>query len=127
MRAANQPEPKTAVNPFVDVAADAYYYKAVLWAVENGITKGTTDTTFRPDQTCTRVQIVTFLWRYFDEPAPKTASCPFKDVAEGEYYYNAVLWAAENNITTGVTSDEFRPDETCTRAQIVTFLYRAMP
>ena len=125
-RAANQPEPKTASNPFVDVAADAYYAKAVLWAVENGITKGTTATTFRPDQICTRGQIMTFLWRYLGEPAPKGAN-PFADVAADAYYADAIAWGAENNIARGITPTEFRPDQTCTRAQIVTFLYRAMP
>ena len=125
-RAANQPEPKTANNPFVDVAADAYYAKAVLWAVENGITKGTTATTFRPDQICTRGQIMTFLWRYLGEPAPKSAN-PFADVAADAYYADAIAWGAENNIARGITPTEFRPDQTCTRAQIVTFLYRAMP
>ena len=125
-RAANQPEPKTASNPFVDVAADAYYAKAVLWAVENGITKGTTATTFRPDQICTRGQIMTFLWRYLGEPAPKSAN-PFADVAADAYYADAIAWGAENNIARGITPTEFRPDQTCTRAQIVTFLYRAMP
>ena len=125
-RAANQPEPKGDKNPFVDVSADAYYYKAVLWAVEEGIAKGTTETTFRPDQTCTRGQIMTFLWRYMEEPAPKSEN-PFVDVAADAYYADAIAWGAENNIAKGITETEFRPDETCTRGQIVTFLYRAMP
>ena len=123
-RAAGRPMPKTEKNPFTDVSADAYYYNAVLWAVEENITKGTSDTTFRPDQTCTRGQIVTFLCRRSGEPEPETAENPFEDVREGEYYYNAVLWAVENGITTGTSKTAFRPNSTCTRGQIVTFLYR---
>ena len=125
-RAAGEPEPETTENPFADVKENAYYYKAVLWAVEKGITKGTTATTFRPDQTCTRGQIVTFLWRYSDQPKTEKAENPFADVAAGEYYTDAVLWAVEKGITTGTTPTTFRPGATCTRAQIVTFLYRAM-
>ena len=125
-RAAGKPEPKTYYNPFVDVKADQYYYKAVLWAVGKGITTGTSATTFRPDQTCTRAQIVTFLWRYNGEPEPKTTKNPFTDVKADQYYYKAVLWAVENGITTGTSATTFRPDQTCTRAQIVTFLYRYM-
>ena len=125
-RAAGKPEPTSSVNPFDDVAEGQYYYKAVLWAVEKGITTGTSATTFRPERTCTRGQIVTFLWRYFGEPEPETTKNPFEDVPESQYYYKAILWAVENNITTGTTPTTFRPDNTCTRAQIVTFLYRAM-
>ncbi|MBR4132891.1 MAG: S-layer homology domain-containing protein, partial [Oscillospiraceae bacterium] len=125
-RAAGQPEPTSANNPFEDVPADQYYYKAVLWAVEKGITTGTSATTFRPDRTCTRAQIVTFLWRYAGQPEPTTTVNPFEDVPATEYYYKAVLWAVENGITTGTSPTTFRPDQTCTRAQIVTFLYRYM-
>ena len=124
-RAAGKPEPTKTVNPFNDVQPDAYYYKAVLWAVEKGITTGTSATTFRPDQTCTRGQIVTFLWRYNDQPEPKSSTNPFTDVPAGQYYYKAVLWAVEKGITKGTSADKFSPDSTCTRAQIVTFLYRA--
>ena len=123
-RAAGKPEPTSTVNPFEDVAADAYYYKAVLWAVENGITNGTSATTFRPDQTCTRAQIVTFLWRASGRPEPTTVENPFTDVAVDQYYYKAVQWAVENGVTTGTSETRFSPDFTCTRAQIVTFLYR---
>ena len=98
----------------------------MLWAVEKGITTGTSATTFRPNQTCTRGQIVTFLWRYSGEPKPEKSENPFEDVKEGEYYYNAVLWAVEKGITTGTSKTTFRPNQTCTRGQIVTFLYRAM-
>ena len=122
-RAAGSPAPKSAVNPFTDVKAGAYYYDAVLWAVENGITKGTTDTTFSPNATCSRAQIVTFLWRSQKSPAAGTVN-PFTDVAAGAYYQNAVLWAVKNGITGGTTATTFSPNNNCTRAQIVTFLYR---
>ena len=123
-RAAGKPEPTTSENPFEDVTSDAYYYKAVLWAVEKGITTGTSATTFRPDRTCTRGQIVTFLWRYNGQPEPENGNNPFADVPAGQYYYKAVQWAVENGITKGTSADKFSPDSTCTRAQIVTFLYR---
>ena len=112
--------------PFVDVPADAYYYDAVAWAVENKITDGTSDITFSPDAGCTRGQIVTFLWRAAGCPEPKSSVNPFTDVEEGAYYSKAVLWAVENGITDG-TGDgtTFSPDLTCTRDQTVTFLWRA--
>ena len=123
-RAAGSPAAKSAVMPFADVKAGSYYYDAVLWAVENGITKGTSDTMFSPDATCTRAQIVTFLWRSQKSPAAGTAN-PFTDVKASAYYADAVLWAVKHNITVGTTFSIFSPDEECTRAQIVTFLYRA--
>ena len=123
-RAAGSPAPKTKVMPFTDVPAGSYYHDAVLWAVENGITKGTSDTMFSPDATCTRAQIVTFLWRSQKSPAAGMAN-PFADVAADTYYIDAVLWAVKHNITVGTTFSIFSPDEECTRAQIVTFLYRA--
>ncbi|MBR4131863.1 MAG: S-layer homology domain-containing protein, partial [Oscillospiraceae bacterium] len=113
-------------NPFEDVAADQYYYKAVLWAVEKGITTGTSPTTFRPDRTCTRGQIVTFLWRSKDKPEPEKTENPFVDVPADQYYYKAELWAVEKGVTTGTSATKFSPDSTCTRAQIVTFLYRSI-
>ena len=122
-RAAGSPEPASTRNPFTDVKSDAYYYKAVLWAVEQGITVGTTDTTFSPNATCTRAQIVTFLWRDSGSEAVQTA-VPFEDVKRGMYYYNAVTWAVKNGITSGTTATTFSPNNDCTRAQIVTFLYR---
>ena len=125
-RAAGKPEPTKTDNPFSDVKSDAYYYKAVLWAGEKGITTGTSATTFRPDQTCTRGQIVTFLWRYSGQPEPESSTNPFVDVPADQYYYKPVLWAVENGITKGTSADKFSPASTCTRAQIVTFLYRAM-
>ena len=122
-RAAGSPAPKSVNNPFTDVSSSAYYYDAVLWAVENGITAGTTATTFSPDQTCTRAQIVTFLWRAAGTDV--TGSNPFSDVPTGAYYYDAVLWAVENEVTAGTSATTFSPSANCTRAQIVTFLYRA--
>ena len=124
-RAAGSPEPKSNVMPFEDVAAEAYYYKAVLWAVENGITKGTSATTFSPDADCTRAQIVTFLWRSQKSPAADSVN-PFTDVAADAYYVDAVLWAVEEKVTKGTSETTFSPDADCTRAQIVTFLYRAL-
>ena len=123
-RAAGSPAAKSSAMPFADVKAGSYYETAVLWAVENGITKGTSDTTFSPDATCSRAQIVTFLWRSQKSPAAGMAN-PFADVAADTYYIDAVLWAVKHNITVGTTFSIFSPDEECTRAQIVTFLYRA--
>ena len=125
-RAAGSPEPTSGANPFVDVKSDAYYYKAVLWAVENGITTGTSADKFSPNSACTRAQVVTFLWRAEGKPAPVSTANPFKDVNPSEYYGQAVLWAVENGVTTGSSADRFSPASTCTRAQIVTFLYRDM-
>ena len=126
-RYAGMPEPNATTCNFKDVDKEQYYYKAVLWAVEKKITNGTSETTFDPEKTCTRAQIVTFLWRYAGEPKPATTKNDFKDVKDSAYYYNAVLWAAENDITNGTSATTFDPEKTCTRAQIVTFLYRAQP
>ena len=112
-------------QPFVDVSPDAYYADAVAWAVGNGITNGTSATTFGPDVSCTRAQMVTFLWRAAGSPEPTTANNPFTDVQAGSYYYDAVLWAVEQGITSGTSATTFAPDATVTRAQTVTFLYRA--
>ena len=112
-------------NPFVDVAASAYYYDAVLWAAANGVTGGTTATTFSPDDPCTRAQIVTFLWRAAGSPKPALGFNPFVDVAAGTYYYDAVLWAVEQGITGGTTATTFSPNDACTRGQTVSFLWRA--
>ena len=122
-RAAGSPEPETRTMPFTDVPVGSYYYDAVLWAVENGITKGTSDTTFSPNMTCSRAQIVAFLWRSEKSPAAGTAN-PFADVKSTAYYADAVLWAVGEKITKGTSATTFSPDDTCTRAQIVTFLYR---
>ena len=124
-RAAGEPEPTSGKNPFSDVRAKDYYYKAVLWAVENDITTGTSPTNFSPSSTCTRAQIVTFLWRYNDAPEPDGADNPFTDVKRSAYFTKAVLWAVENDITTGTSPTKFSPSSTCTRGQVVTFLYRS--
>lgn len=121
---AQAPKPVAGDNPFTDVAADAYYYDAVLWAVANGITGGMTPTTFSPNDPCTRAQIVTFLWRTAGSPKPASSSNPFTDVAAGAYYYDAVLWAAEEGITGGTSATTFSPNDSCTRGQTVTFLWR---
>ena len=110
---------------FDDVKADAWYHDAVQWAVTNGITEGTSETTFSPTKDCTRAQAVTFLWRAAGNHEPNVTENPFKDVSEDAYYYKAVLWAVEKEITKGTADDAFSPNEPCTRAQIVTFLYRA--
>ena len=122
-RAAGSPEPETRAMPFADVPAGSYYYDAVLWAVENGITEGTSDTRFSPNATCTRAQIVAFLWRSEKSPAASSRN-PFADVKSSAYYADAVLWAVKENITKGTTSTTFSPNADCTRAQIVTFLWR---
>lgn len=116
---------KTAPTSFVDVPANAYFADAVKWAVENGVTNGLSDTMFGPYASCTRAQIVTFLWRAAGSPEPKTVSS-FSDVPESAYYAKAVEWAVENGITNGMTETTFAPDTTCTRGQSVTFLYRAL-
>lgn len=118
-------EDNTMLNYFVDVPASAYYYDAVLWAAERGITGGTDATRFSPDGVCTRAQAVTFLWRAAGSPAPSATAMPFTDVAADSYYYNAVLWAMENGITAGTSSTTFSPDLKCSRAHIMTFLWRS--
>lgn len=121
-RAAGSPEP-TALSTFTDVAADAYYAKAVAWAVENGVTTGTGDNRFSPDDPCTRGQAVTFLWRALGQLTGDKAS--FSDVPADSYFAQAVAWAAQSGVTTGTGNGQFSPDALCTRAQIVTFLFRA--
>lgn len=121
------PEPETQDNPFTDVPEGKYFYKPVMWAVENGVTSGATETTFAPKQKCSRAQIMMFLWAAAGKPEPDTEENPFTDVSENKYYYKAVLWAVENGITGGIAADKFGPNNTCTRAQIVTFLYKAQP
>ena len=114
----------TAQNPFVDVKEGAYYYDAVLWAVEQKITSGTSATTFSPDASCTRAQMVTFLWRAAGSPKVENGKNPFADVKADAYYYDAVLWAVEKGVTSGTSATTFSPDATVTRGQTVTFLYR---
>ena len=119
-------EDNSMLNFFYDVPNGAYFYEAVKWAVENGITTGVGNDLFAPEQPCTRAQIVTFLWRAAGSPEPKGAASGMSDVVSGSYYEKAVAWAIENGITTGTTTSTFSPDATCTRAQSVTFLYRAL-
>ena len=119
-------EDNSMLNFFYDVPNNAYFYEAVKWAVENGITTGVGNDLFAPEQPCTRAQIVTFLWRAAGSPEPKGAASGMSDVVSGSYYEKAVAWAIENGITTGTTTSTFSPDVTCTRAQAVTFLARAL-
>ncbi len=125
-RAAGSPEPENGSNPFSDVKNEGGlkpYYKAILWAVEQGITTGKTAHTFEPDAGCTRAQFVTFLWRYKGSPA-QSADNPFTDVSQNAYY-DAILWAYSAGVTQGYGGGQFRPEKLCTRAQVVTFIYRA--
>lgn len=122
-RAAGSPEPKSMSTPFTDVKSGSFYEKAAAWAYENGIVKGTTETTFVPNATVTRAQFVTFLWRYEDCPSSSIAN-PFSDVSESSVYAPAILWAAENGVTVGTGNGTFVPNGACTRAHVVTFLYR---
>ncbi len=125
-RAAGCPEPTSTSTSFTDVPGSAFYAKAVAWAVENKITNGMSPTSFAPDATCTRGQIVTFLWRLRNSPAPKNTDTGFTDVPANAFYAKAVAWAVENKVTNGMSPTSFAPDATCTRGQIVTFLYRAV-
>ena len=125
-RALGEPAPTLTVNPFVDVKESDYYYKAVLWAVEKGVTKGTDATHFAPNAYCKREHAVAFLYRAAGEPSYTMTSNPFVDVKSGAYYYDAVLWAVEKNITKGIDETHFGPANSCQRCQIVTFLYRFM-
>lgn len=122
-RAAGSPEPTATANPLTDVPEDAYYYKAVLWAVGEGITAGTSATTFAPDATVSRAQVAAFLWRAAGEPVVNYAMA-FTDVPADSYYTEAVRWAVSEGITSGTSETTFAPADACTRAQIVTLLYR---
>ena len=124
-RVNGSPETTAKENSFTDVKPDSYYYKAVLWAEEQGITSGVTETAFAPDRVCTRAQATVLLWRAEGSPAA-SGTHDFRDVAEGAYYADAVAWAVESGVTQGTTSTTFEPGTTCTRAQIMTFLHRAM-
>ena len=123
-RANGCPLPLNQKTAFVDVSTEAYYYNAVLWAYEQGITTGVNDTHFAPDKTCTRGQVVTFLWRYMKQPVINNISNPFHDISTNTYYYKPILWAINEGITNGTSSTTFAPDETCTRGQTITFLWR---
>ena len=125
-RSVGSPEPKTTKNPFTDIQKTDYFYKAVLWAVDNNITVGTSATTFSPSQNCSRAHVVTFLHRLNGTPSPNTSKNPFGDVTSKDYFYKPVLWAVKESITQGVSQTAFGPNQSCTRGQIVTFLYRAV-
>lgn len=116
--------PANSGNPFTDVAPDMYYADAVLWAYENGVTEGMTDTTFAPDAACTRGQVMTFLWRAMGKPEPVTQNNPFEDIKPSDYYYKPILWAYENGVTVGSGDTTFSPGDTCTNGHVVTFLWR---
>ena len=125
-RAAGEPEPTETNNPFTDVEDGTYYTKAVLWAVEQEITKGTSATTFSPNKTCTRGEFVTFLYRMAGSPEIGEVENPFEDVKGSAFYYTPVLWAVEQKVTAGTSATTFSPAKKCTRGEIVTFLYRYM-
>lgn len=125
-RAAGCPQPEGKTLPFTDVQAGSWYEDAVRWAYEQGITSGTSATAFSPDMTCTRGQVVTFLWRMHGSPEPKGDKNVFTDVKKSDYFYQASLWAQEQGITAGTSATKFSPNATCTRGQIVTFIYRDM-
>ena len=125
-RTKQKPVPVQPKNPFKDVKPGEFYYSAVLWALQVGVTNGTSPTEFSPDQPCTRGQVVTFLWRAMGCREPSVTENPFVDAEPDNFYYRAMLWALENNITNGTDSTHFSPDEICTRGQVVTFLYRTM-
>ena len=124
--AMGQPAPDPNDNPFVDVKPGKYYTDAVLWAYQTGVTTGTDATHFSPGKDCTRGQVVTFLWNAMGKPEPESTANPFTDVKEGKFYYKAVLWAVENGVTNGTSDTTFSPNKTCTRGQVVTFLYNAL-
>ncbi len=123
-RAAGSPSPSSDSNPFVDVGTDDYFYTPVLWAVENGITAGVGANRFGPNQTCTRAQIVTFLWKSQNAPEPSNPNAGFSDVGGSAYYAKPVAWAVENGVTAGMGNNQFAPEATCTRGQVMTFLYK---
>lgn len=125
-RAAGKPAPESDVCPFVDVDSDSPYRTAIIWAAEQGITRGFDEAHFAPSQSVTRAQFVTFLWRYCSTPDTETVGNPFVDVSESSVYYPAILWAAETGVTLGYGSNDFRPDMTCTRWHVVLFLQRAV-
>ena len=124
-RAAGSPEPTLETMPFTDVRQSAYYYDAVRWAVENEITSGVSQTLFCPNRSCTRSEAVTFLWRACGSQTLALTDMPFSDVPDNTWYTTPVLWAVENNITAGTSETTFSPNQKCTRAEIVTFLWHA--
>ena len=125
-RAAGEPEPTRTENPFDDVDEGSYYFKAVLWAYENGITRGVTANEFMPDDEITRDQVVAFMWRFEGSPAPESSTLSFKDVAKNSPYREAIIWATEQGITVGYDDETFGSGDICTRGQAMTFLYRLL-
>ena len=126
-RAAGSPEPSSSGTPFTDVTdSSAYYYKPVLWAVETGLTNGVSETNFGTNKICTRAEIVTFLWRLAESPTPETESNPFSDVESDCFYSTAVQWAVQNHVTLGTSPTTFSPEQNCSRAETVSFLFRAL-
>ena len=125
-RAAGEPEPKSTVNPFTDINENQFFYKAVLWAVEEGITNGLTPTTFGPFAVTNRAQAMTFLYRFLGEPTYESAEIPFTDVEEGQWYTAPIAWGVENGVVNGMTATQFGLTIDCNRAHMVTFLYRAL-
>lgn len=117
-----KPEPKDTVNPFTDVTESDWFYQPILWAVQNNVTAGTSATTFSPNAKCTRAQVVTFLWNMNGQPK-LSVSNPFKDVKTSDWYYHAIMWAVQNNVTAGTSATTFSPNQICTRGQVVTFLW----
>ena len=126
-RALGRPDTRSTASPFFDVLPGSYCFEAVRWAVSAGVTTGATETLFDPDGSCTRAHALTFLYRAAGQPRPERAQNPFADVPADAYYRDAVLWAVEEGITTGTSPSAFSPDLACTRAEIITFLYRASP
>ena len=124
--ALGKPDSSVPACPFTDVKPGAYYFQAVLWALSEGVTSGVSDTRFGVKESCTRAQTVTLLWNALGKPEPETANNPFTDVKPKHYFYKAVLWAVENGVTSGVDDTHFGPNQTCTRGQIVMFLYNAL-
>lgn len=124
-KASAETSQKASAETFIDVSKTDYYYEAVCWAASNDITKGVRANTFKPNSPCTRAQAVTFLWRFHGCPEPSTSKNTFKDVKKGTFYYKAVLWAAENSITTGTSATSFSPNKVCKRAEMVTFIWRS--
>lgn len=123
-RAAGSPEATIADVPFKDIKRSVFYWRALLWAYESGITSGTSEFTFSPNNVCTRAQVVMFLWRSVGSPAPEGNEMPFDDIKQDAYYKRAVLWAVENGVTSGTAINKFSPDDPCTREQVTAFLYK---
>lgn len=125
-KAMGSPEPLRSTSPFTDVPEDAYYTKAVLWAAEQKIASGSSDTTFSPNAPCSRAQVMTFLWKLKGQPEVTDTTSSFPDVTQDDYFYTPVMWAAKEEITTGLIDSRFGANDQCNRAQVVTFLWHAL-